>query len=187
MKRKTIGVYSGVFDPIHNGHVAFAQQAIEQGKVDEVYFIVESQPRRKQNVTPYEHRFTMAEIATRDKLKLNVLSVDQSTFSTSQTLPFLQATFPEATLCLLMGSDLFDFVESWPDYNVLRRSVTFGVARRHDETVDHHKLNATDWMIDSPHPHISSSLVRNSAISHETALPRAVASYLSQTKLYPKA
>lgn len=180
---KKIGLYSGVFDPIHNGHIAFAELAIEQGKVDEVYFMVEPKPRRKQSVTPLKHRLAMVRAAIKDKPNLNVLSIDQPTFSARHTLPFLQASFTGSSLCLLMGSDLFAFVESWPDYTQLRSAVNFGIARRRDETVNISKLAPGDWLVESPYPHISSSQVRSSTAGQD-AIPQSVAIYLAKTKLY---
>lgn len=173
-----------MFDPIHDGHIAFAEQAIQEGKVDEVYFMVEPQPRRKQNVTRLEHRLAMVQAAASDKPKLNVLIVDQPTFSARQTIPFLQASFPGSSFCLLMGSDLFAFVESWPDYDLLRQAVCFGVARRHNDIVDQRKLISSDWLVDSPHPHVSSSQVRSSIAASQDALPQQVVNYLLQNKLY---
>ncbi|MBP7807130.1 adenylyltransferase/cytidyltransferase family protein [Candidatus Saccharibacteria bacterium] len=182
--QKKIGLYSGVFDPIHNGHIAFAELALQQGRVDQVYFMVEPQPRRKQNVTSLEHRLAMVEAATKDKPKLNVLSIDQPTFSARQTLPLLQATFPGASLCLLMGSDLFGFVEAWSDYAQLRPAVSFGVARRRSDTVDESKLVPGDWLVDSPHPHVSSSQIRSSVAASQDVLPQDAINYLVQNKLY---
>ena len=36
---RRIGLFGGTFNPIHNGHLALAQNAYEQCSLDEVWFI----------------------------------------------------------------------------------------------------------------------------------------------------
>jgi nicotinate-nucleotide adenylyltransferase len=47
---KKIGIFAGTFDPIHEGHVAFAQAVLADLSLDKIYFLPERQPRRKTNV-----------------------------------------------------------------------------------------------------------------------------------------
>jgi nicotinate-nucleotide adenylyltransferase len=178
---KTVGIYSGVFDPIHDGHIAFAEKALQLGKVDEVYFLLEAAPRRKRNVTPVQHRQAMLELALADKPKLDTLVLEQAQFSVVDTLPWLQSHFPDTQLCLLMGSDLFAFVETWPNYPLLRDAVSFGVAIREGGRVDRQKVSTNDWVIDSPLPAVSSSQIR-SETSKQT--PAGVLRYINTNKLY---
>ncbi|MCA9332160.1 adenylyltransferase/cytidyltransferase family protein, partial [Candidatus Saccharibacteria bacterium] len=51
---KKVGIYAGSFDPIHKGHIALAEQAIQQCGQDKVFFMVEPRPRRKQGVKALE-------------------------------------------------------------------------------------------------------------------------------------
>ena len=42
-----IGVYGGTFNPIHNTHIEIAKAALEQYKLDKVYFLVAGTPPHK--------------------------------------------------------------------------------------------------------------------------------------------
>jgi cytidyltransferase-like protein len=65
MKRtqSRIGIYSGTFDPVHAGHMAFALQAMQEAKLDRLYFLPERRPRYKQGVEHFAHRVAMLERA----------------------------------------------------------------------------------------------------------------------------
>ena len=41
--RKKVGIFSGSFNPIHNGHIAIARYMVEKEKFDEIWFIVSPQ------------------------------------------------------------------------------------------------------------------------------------------------
>jgi nicotinate-nucleotide adenylyltransferase len=43
-----IGIYAGTFDPIHNGHIEFAQAAIRDTELERVIVIAEKEPYRKE-------------------------------------------------------------------------------------------------------------------------------------------
>src|SRR5688572_27140829 len=101
-----IGIYSGTFDPIHLGHVAFAKEALKQCGLEKVYFLVEPRPRRKQGVKALEHRQAMVELAIAKEPALGSIILDHARFSVRQTLPVLQARFEGSEIVFLMGDDM---------------------------------------------------------------------------------
>jgi nicotinate-nucleotide adenylyltransferase len=42
-----IGIYAGTFDPVHDGHIAFAKAAISKANLDKVVIVAEKEPYRK--------------------------------------------------------------------------------------------------------------------------------------------
>ena len=63
--RRPLGVMGGTFDPIHDGHLAVAEQAREALGLASVVFIPAGDPPHKQGraVTPATHRVAMVELA----------------------------------------------------------------------------------------------------------------------------
>jgi nicotinate-nucleotide adenylyltransferase len=68
-----IAIYSGSFNPIHNGHIAIAEATLEEG-FDEVWMIVSPQnPHKKEEeLWPFEMRFKLVELAVKDRPRIKV-------------------------------------------------------------------------------------------------------------------
>lgn len=137
-----IGIYSGTFDPVHLGHVAFARAAAEQCGLDKVYFLVEPRPRRKQGVKALEHRQAMVGIAIEKELKLGSIILEHARFSVAKTLPVLQARFKGSEIAFLMGDDtLMHFTDvDWPglDEFVRTTALIVGLRQRSEKEIQQH-------------------------------------------------
>src|SRR5262249_6224728 len=101
-----IGIYAGTFDPVHSGHGAFALEAIEASRLDEIYFLPERQPRGKQQVEHFGHRTGMLERALKPHPRLKVMELVDANFSVRRTLPQLRRRFAGSELVFLFGSDI---------------------------------------------------------------------------------
>ncbi len=180
---KKIGVYSGVFDPVHHGHISFAQKALQELGLEKVYFMVEPEPRRKINQSDIRHRLNMMWLALRDQPGLEMLHLDHQTFSVAETLPWLEEKFEDAKLHLLMGSDRFKSLHTWPGFEQLKSKVEFVVGQRAGDdssaiTIDHQPIttNLSD---------LASSNVRTLATEQlATTVPDNVAQYIKAEQLY---
>lgn len=115
-----IGIYGGTFDPPHAGHVAAAQAAMEALHLDKLLLIPDAQPPHKQlpqgSATP-QQRYDMTVLATASLGKLAEVSDMElrraGVSYTADTLAALRAQYPEDTLYLLMGSDMFLSLHTW--------------------------------------------------------------------------
>ena len=110
---KKIGIFPGTFDPIHGGHIAFANEALKQCRLDEVVFLPEYSPRNKTDVTPLRHRVRMLELATEDQPKVSVVGLESKQFTVEETLPQIRALFPRDSIALLVGSDVVSSLPNW--------------------------------------------------------------------------
>jgi nicotinate-nucleotide adenylyltransferase len=136
---KKVGIYAGTFDPVHEGHVAFAREALEQCGLDKVYFLVEPRPRRKQGVRALEHRIQMVQLAVKDEKGLGTIVVEHDRFSVEKTLPRLRALFEGAELHMLMGEDVVRHVIEWPHVEDLLDATSFIIGIREGDEVEVHK------------------------------------------------
>lgn len=176
---KRIGIYSGTFDPVHYGHIAFALAAIEQCGLDSVVFLPEPNPRGKKSATPLEHRAAMLRLACQTYPRLSVLILSDERFTVAATLPHLQAKFPDAKLILLFGTDVATRIAQWPNARELLDQVELAIGLRHgDKPPD---IPGHVAFIKTDHSHVAASHVRNG--QSQDIVP-AVSNYIKQHKLY---
>lgn len=129
-----IGIYSGTFDPVHSGHIAFAEQAIDELTLDVLYMLPEPTPWRKTNVTPVEHRQKMIELVIKNdpviKSKLDGMS---DTHDVVSSLKAFSKSHSKDDIVLLMGADVFLNIDKWVGWEDLIERVEFAVALRTED------------------------------------------------------
>jgi nicotinate-nucleotide adenylyltransferase len=191
---RRIGIYSGTFDPVHEGHLAFARHALQDCELDEVIFLPEAEPRGKHAVTDLIHRTMLLEHATRDVPRFRVISLDSKQFTVQHTLPELRGLLGDADLTFLIGSDVaHTFPFRWEGLDTLCREVAFaiGLRARDDPAEVDAILTAMKQTysglrytyIQTPAADVASSQIREGARTH-TGLPPAVQDYIRQHGLY---
>lgn len=131
---KRIGIYSGTFDPVHTGHIAFALAACGGANLDKVIFVPEPSPRQKPHAASLDHRVAMLRSATKKHPRLGVAVLESPQFTVERTLPELKQLFPDAQLSLLMGSDTALSLAAWPDLEQLVNFVDVIVGLRGNHT-----------------------------------------------------
>lgn len=180
---KKIGIYSGTFDPVHHGHLAFAQRAIYELGLDMVYFLVEPQPSHKQAASSIRHRLNMTWLALQDQPKLELLTSDHQQFNVAETLPWLEQKFKDAELHLLMGADSFKFVHTWPGFDSLQRRVKLAVGQRGQDSL---ALSSVEHVpVSTQLNDISSSAIRAlEGTSLSGLVPETVEQYIASQGLY---
>lgn len=196
---KKIGVYSGTFDPVHNGHIAFAMEAIEQCSLHKVFFLVEPEPRRKQGVKALEHRVRMVQLAIAKHRKLGIIVLEQQQFTPKATLPVLMKRFEDAELYMLLGDDMLAHITDWPNVKYLFQHIGFIVGARKTSTqtvqkiMDHiasvRSMKFRYEIINVPETNVSSFAVRarlRKGLTSKDVDP-AVGRYIKQQQLYAPA
>jgi nicotinate-nucleotide adenylyltransferase len=137
-----IGVMGGTFDPIHNGHLILAEQALSELKLDKVLFITASNPPHKFNlvITDANIRYKMAEAAIggNPNFELSDLEMKRSGASyTVDTLIELKRDYKDnVELFLLMGADEAAMFSSWKDPEIICTLAKVVVANRPGFTVE---------------------------------------------------
>lgn len=167
-----IGIYSGTFDPIHQGHVAFALEAMRACGLDSVALLPEAQPRNKPSVSTLDDRIALIKLAIAGEQRLSIFTPSSKQFNVVQTLPELISHFHGSTLTLLLGSDVLrTFSDGWDNLKILLSKVHLAVGlRAHDSAafVDQtisdlerlYDIKIIYKIIDTPHKHVSSSNIR---------------------------
>jgi nicotinate-nucleotide adenylyltransferase len=191
---RRIGIYTGTFDPVHTGHIAFALQAMESAKLDRIYFLAERRPRYKSQIEHFAHRVAMLKQATRPHPQFKVLELVDISFSVERTLPKLQTLFAGDQLVFLFGSDVMQSLPLWPKSSRLLKQTELVVGLRRGADRPQLERIIQDWptppkrlsIIDSYAPDISSGKVREGLRSrHPVAgILKSVERYSDRNWLY---
>lgn len=112
-----LGILGGTFDPVHNGHVAAAEAAVECAELDEVVFVPAGDPphRPAAEATPRQ-RLEMCRLAVEDDSRFAVSDIEVRRDGPSYTLDTLLALRgenPHAELFLILGWDAAAQLRSW--------------------------------------------------------------------------
>ena len=112
------GIFGGSFNPIHNGHIALAQQLRKEASLDEVWLMVSPQnPLKQESDLLADHlRFAMAQKAVED-----VEGIVASDFEfhlpkpsyTWHTLLALSQHYPDREFVLMIGGDNWAHFTRW--------------------------------------------------------------------------
>lgn len=154
-----VGIYSGSFDPVHLGHLEFANQSIIHLSLNKVFFLPEPRPRRKQGVKAFEHRIEMLKLSVNDDNKLGLIVLEHSKFTAEKTLPVIQQRFRDAEIFMLMGDDMLDHFVEWPGLEKLVKNIKFIIAvRKYDSN---HIKEVISVIEESTSAKISYTLIEN--------------------------
>ncbi len=174
MTRK-IGIYPGTFDPLHEGHIAFATEAQEVCGLDEIVFLPEGSPREKSGVAAISERVAHISVATKHIERSSVVHLANERFTVQHTLPLLRQRFADCELTLFIGSDVVrTFLYRWENLDTLLREMPIAIGMRAGYTADEITKIIDNLekdfgfairytLIFAPHAEVSSSQIRDTA------------------------
>jgi nicotinate-nucleotide adenylyltransferase len=144
-----IGLFGGTFDPVHRGHLALARVALDQYKLNRIYFVPANIPPHKQRqpLSPFLHRFAMLAIATSQEKAFvpSLLEAPEEDAAhgrstknrpekpnyTVDTIRRLKRSFKASDkLFFLIGMDAFCDIAKWHQAEALFQECEFIVANR---------------------------------------------------------
>ena len=107
---RTIGLLGGTFNPVHEGHLSIAREALRLFSLDAVWFIPCAVPAHKptNNLAPNEDRLAMLCLAIADDPRFFALTIELDRPGTSYTLDTvreLRAQHPADTFVFIIGAD----------------------------------------------------------------------------------
>ena len=124
MNTPPIGILGGTFDPIHNGHLRLAQEALEQCDLAAVRFIPGgTPPHRDAPHANAQQRLDMVRLALQGNPAFNLDEREVHRTDPCYTVDTLTALRAELgaqqPLCLLMGGDAFLLLHTWHEWKQL--------------------------------------------------------------------
>ncbi len=193
-----IGVLGGTFDPPHYGHLAIAETARAQLRLERVLFVpAGAPPHRPTPLSAPHHRAAMVEEAIIDNPAFALSRVDLDRAGphyTETMLSLLQTEYPQAILFLIIGSDNLAQFLTWRNPAHIIRQARLAVMERPGWRPNLEQLEQAlpairqrlIWLVGPP-LEISSSALRERVrrgLPLRYLVPPLVEGYIIRHKLY---
>ena len=118
-----IGLYFGSFNPVHIGHLIIANHIVQNCKVDQVWMVVSPQnPLKPATLLNEYHRLHLVNLAIENNLKLKASDIEfklPKPSYTIDTLTYLEEKYPTHQFSVIMGSDSYQNLHKWKNYQQL--------------------------------------------------------------------
>ena len=198
-----IGILGGTFDPIHKGHLALGQQAYEQFKLDQIWFMPNGNPPHKKSETiksTAEDRMKMTSLAIAPfpEFVLQPYEALRAEVSCSyQTMEHFSKIYPDDEFYFIIGADSLMAIETWVHPERIFPTCTILATYRNEVKTKEEmnrqiqylseKYHAKIRLLETPLMPVSSYELRASLQSGDSVseyMPAAVCSYIKQHHLY---
>lgn len=180
-----IGIFGGTFDPVHVGHLAIANAALDELGLERVVFVParRSPLKREGPVAGAPDRLAMLAAATAHEPRFEVSTVELDRDHPSYTVETLETLKHRGELYLILGSDAYADFDRWREPERIRSLATIVLAARPGAP------NAPRGarVLDSPLMDISSRELRSRAArgrSLRYLVPEAALRYIEEHRLY---
>jgi nicotinate-nucleotide adenylyltransferase len=180
-----VGVFGGTFDPVHVGHLAIANAALDDLRLDSVYFVPARRSPLKEDgpIASAADRLAMLTAAIADEPRFRVSQVELDREGPSFTVDTLEALRGEGQLYLILGADAYADFARWREPDRIRGLATIVLAARPGVP----NASAGVRMLDSPLMDISSRELRARAARGRSLRYLVVEStlrYIEEHRLY---
>lgn len=133
-----IGILGGTFDPIHIGHLRSAVDIKQALGFDEIRLVpCHIPPHKDHSVTASADRLAMVSLSVSDESGLVVDDRELNRDGPSYTVDTLKQIRDEVgdaeSICLIMGTDAFERLDSWHDWQQLTELAHIIVMERPDQ------------------------------------------------------
>lgn len=192
---KKTGIFGGAFNPVHNGHVRLAEEAVKQLKLRRLLIIpTYVSPHKHTELLPYEDRAEMCRRAFGHIPGAEVSDIEVRLGGTSYTINTVRALkqlYPDEQFFLLIGADMLFSFDKWYKYeSLLKETKVCAAARDSDSLADMMEYaNELGRIKVMPTQAIELSSTQVRSIAQQGGditgmVPQGVADYISEKGLY---
>ena len=187
-----LGIYGGSFDPVHLGHLLVAQAAMEELRLDRLFFVPAAQspfkPLNQPASGPLRLRLLRLALAGQSHYEVDDQEVRRGGISyTVDTLRGYATRFPGASLFYLIGADNAAKLNEWREPAVLAQLAEFVVVPRPGGATAAFPAPFRGRLLKGFPLAISSSEIRarvKAGLPLEPLVPAAVADAIRQAGIY---
>ncbi|MFH1651165.1 MAG: nicotinate-nucleotide adenylyltransferase [Chloroflexota bacterium] len=198
-----VGIFGGTFDPIHNGHLAIAEEARTQLGLAKVYLVPAGIPWQKEEggreITVAEHRLEMVRLAVADNTCFGISEMEIERPGPSYTIDTVitiqEKLGSEAVLYLILGWDSLEQLPEWHEAaDLVQRCYLVAAPRPGYRRPDLKKLekrlpgiSGKVMLMAKPRMSVSSTEIRERlarGLSARHLIPETVNRYIRRHHLY---
>jgi nicotinate-nucleotide adenylyltransferase len=159
-----IGLYFGSFNPIHTGHLIIVNHILNETGLQKIWLILSPQNPFKTNerLLNESKRLSLIEKAIHDDERIIVSDVEfklSLPSFTINTLNYLKENHPQHNFSIIMGSDSFQYLHKWKNFEAIIRDYKILIYRRPGFEIEN-KINARIEILNAPLLDISSTEIR---------------------------
>src|SRR4030095_14927562 len=186
-----IGLYFGSFNPIHTGHLIIANHVLNETLIDKIWFIVSPQNPFKESRTLLNEfdRLHLVRLAVQDDNRIKCSEIEfnlPKPSYTSNTLAFLSEKYPEHKFSIIMGSDSYQNIDKWKNFESIISNYPIYVYKREGHEIKK-SLAKHPIILNAPIIQISASQIREhikSGKSIRYVVPEIVREEIETRKFY---
>ena len=192
---KKTGIFGGAFNPVHNGHVRLAEEAVKQLKLRRLLIIPTCfSPHKRTELLPYEDRAEMCRRAFGHIPGAEISDIEVRLGGTSYTINTVRALkelYPDEQLFLIIDGDLLFSFEKRKNYEKQLKETRVCAAARDDDSLVDMMEYANEIgrvkVLPTKAVTMSSTEVREAAAAGKDIsgmVPAGVADYIREKGLY---
>ena len=192
---RRLGVLGGTFDPVHEGHVALAREAMRQESLDGVILLPMGRPVHREADTQPSDRLAMCRLAVAEEpgMMVSQAGIQSGVRSTADTLGPLRREFPDAAFTMIVGADKLLSMPYWQNADKVFSQCGFLCFPRagvniSDAMAKVQEAGAKVKLLQGASTPHSASLIRARISAYEDApgLSKPVLCYIAENGLYQK-
>ena len=136
-----IGIFGGCFNPPHKMHEKIVKELLNI--LDKIIVVPTGGNYNKKDLVKPIDRYNMLKLVFDDKrIEVSDYELDKTPYS-YQTLDYFQSIYPNDTLYFITGSDNFQKIESWKNWEYLLKQYHFIIVKRGE-----YKLNISNKKVE---------------------------------------
>uniref|UniRef100_A0A7C4XBY9 Probable nicotinate-nucleotide adenylyltransferase n=1 Tax=candidate division WOR-3 bacterium TaxID=2052148 RepID=A0A7C4XBY9_UNCW3 len=194
-----MGIFGGLFDPPHIGHLILAHWVLEEFDLKKIVFIPAFKPPHKSEYSSFSHRYEMTKRAIKGNKNFFVSDIERNIRGMSYTVEVIKkikdrSSFfgmkkkSEIDFFLLIGADQWQGINTWKDPEGIFAECSVIVIPRPGYPIKKVKPFYNKILIsNAPLIEVSSTIIRkrvNKGLSIKYLVPEEVQNYIIKHNLY---